>query len=205
MGVLAAPIYLDGVPSLGSLLGTSGRKQIIDNLNINMGTNHEYFGSVHDIFAKGRQAFVQNVVDPIRRNAAKISQAVVKYTRPDVIMELTKEKDFEYIPPCMEMSILLYPPVYELFKQGRVEGFGYHPEQVSSNDYYGRLINNGTYNDDVTPLDDDGDFTVTYEYHDSDPELSEAELNMIENTREAVKRIIDNTLLDPTNILVDRS
>lgn len=196
--MILAPLYLDSAPSPGALLGTTGTNELVQQINNNLGMSSQFFGSVDDIFAKGRQAFVQNIVEPIRQVGHTIKGVTNKLLRNDVIMPLIQEDDFEYIPPTMHMPILMYEPVRQLHDQGRVHGFGYDPANMPTEDVYGRLIDNGVVDLD-TDMEEDGSITFCHEWDTDDPDLSFEELNYIEQTRMYLDEIIQQRKFDPTD------
>lgn len=195
------PIRLDAVPTPGALLGTSGSAELIANINSRLGLVSDYFGSVHDVFSRGRQAFVRNIVEPIRQVGLQVRQAANKFVKNDVYIPLVDRKDFEeYIPPCMQMPILMHEPVRRLHEQGRISGFGIAPEALPEEDAYGRLINNGVVEDLASAMDKNGEFTVYWEYDTMDPDLSHQDLDYIEQTRDAITAMLGGSdRWDPTN------
>lgn len=198
------PIYLNAVPSPGSLLGTEGTADIIRSINLNMGMDHGFFGSVNDVFQAGRQAFVQNIIEPIRRVTTQLKNTAAKLLRNDVIVPLVTIEDFHYVPPKMHMPILMYEPVRALHAEGRIDGFGYNAEDLPTEDVYGRLISNGRVDDVRAAMDKTGTFEVHYCFDSMDPELSFEELDYIDTTRQAIDELLANTSVDPTNAPMTR-
>jgi hypothetical protein len=196
--MILPPLQLSGNITPGTLLGTTGTQELIQSINQNLGMSSEYFGSVHDIFNKGRQVFMQNIIEPIRQIGTQIRSAANKLLRNDVIAPLITPDDYQYVPPSMHMPILMYEPVRKLHKQGRVYGFGYEPENLPDEDVYGRLINNGSMNTYVD-LNTKGEYTLEWTWKSSDPELEFTELDHIEQTRQYLDEILRDQLFDPTD------
>lgn len=196
--MILAPLYLSSAPSPGALLGTTGTQELVQQINNNLGMASNFFGSVDDIFAKGRQAFIQNIVEPIRQVGNTIKGVTNKLLKNDVIMPLIEENDYAYVPPAMHMPILLYEPMRNLHDQGRIYGFGYDPANMPTEDVYGRLINNGTV-DLAKDMESDGTITFIHEWDTDDPDLSHEELSYIEQTRRYLDEIIEQRKFDPTD------
>ena len=192
-------LTLSGIPSAGALLGTGVSADILTRINQNIGTNQSFFGSVHDMFSTGRQMFVDNIITPIRNIATQLKHTAARLVQQDKIMPILVESDFEYIPPSMMMPILLFEPVRELHKQGRVDGFGFDPDNLPEEDVYGRLIDNGTVEDIWSASDKDGKYQLTWVFDSDDPVLSFDELDYIADTRMAILDLLKNTNYDPTN------
>jgi hypothetical protein len=196
--MILAPLHLNAVPTPGALLGTTGTNELIDTINNGLGMASNFFGSIHDVFSKGRQLFIQNNIEPIRQIGRTLKQAANKLLRNDVIYAMVEEKDYQYVPPSMQLPILLYEPIRQLHKQGRVHGFGYDPMSLPEEDAYGRLINNGSA-DLHTDVNKDGEFDLKWVWCTEDPDLSFEELDYIEQTRYYLDEIISQKKFDPTD------
>lgn len=199
-------VTLNALPSISSLLGTTGGRSVTEMINNQFG-NSSFFESAGNVFKKGKDLFVQNFVDPIREMASSLKDLTrtLNIPKEDVMIPLTSEKDFIDIPPCMYLPILLHEPVMDLFKQGRIFGFGYNYEFVKNQeDVYGRLVDNGRITDVASAIDENGFAEFKYEYKSTDPDLSWDQLDIIEQTRNYVDELILKTKKDPTDILSDR-
>lgn len=191
-------ISLNALPTPGALLGTQGTRDIIDRINSSMNMGQEFFGSVNDLFQKGRSVFMQSTIEPIRNITYNLTQTANKILKNDVIIPLKKEKDFTFVPPCMQEPIIMYEPVRKLFEQGRVSGFGFDPDNLPEEDVWGRLINNGVVESVFESMDDDGRVELNYTWYVSDPDPSFEELDYVETTRHAIDKMLANTDFDPT-------
>lgn len=192
-------IDIDGHISAGSLLGTSGTKDIIDDINSSFGMSSEYFGSVDDIFKTGRETFVSRHIDDILKESARVSNITDKFMNEDVIKAILTEDDLLHIPPSMHMPILQDPEIRQLLKDERIDGFGILEEHLPEEDVYGRLIRNGYVEDLSEAMDENGNVEFVWEYEQDDPELDIDELDYVMETRKFIKKIIDTTQKDPTN------
>lgn len=199
-------ISLQAMPSISNLLGTSGTNSITTLINDQFGST-SFFDSTNDIFQKGRDLFVKNFVEPIKSMAMQLKTLHKNLGLPkeDKIILLSSEEDFIDIPPCMYLPILTHEPVMDLFKQGRIFGFGYTYENVKDmEDVYGRLINNGKVEDISSAMDENGIVEFKCEYKSTDPDLTFEELDIIEQTRNYVDLLLTTTKKDPTDISSDR-
>ena len=187
------------MPSPGALLGTSGTSQLIESINNTLG-HTEWFNSAQNAFSQMHNAFVQNVIQPIRQATNAISSTAVAFLNPDYYRPLTTEEDLKAIPPVMWMPILMDEPVRELHRQGRIDGFGFDPGTIPKEDPYGRLINNGRIDDVLTPPPNDAQYhEMTYVWDTDDPALTSEELDAIEETRSFLRMLIDTKGIDPTS------
>jgi len=189
--------FAGAIPSAGALLGTTVSDDLLTSLNQNLNLGSDFFGSIEDVFHKSRK-LVNTVIQPIRDTAIKLRHVTAKLVKQDKIIPYTEFNDFNYVPPSMELPILMYKPVYDLFQEGRVAGFDkYDPDNLPEEDVYGRLINNG-YVEDVFGVVKDKQYTTVYEFDSEDPDLSFEELDWINETRAAIERMLDETDKDPT-------
>jgi hypothetical protein len=195
---MIVPITLNNMPTAGALLGTAGTRALVDSINGGMGLSPDFFGSVHDVFNSARSIWMQNIVEPIRVAYTSLKNTANKLLMNDVYIPIVKDTDFEFIPPCMHMPILMYAPVQELFKQGRIDGFGYDPDWLPTEDVYGRLISNGTIDDIANQRDKEGNITFTWIFDTTDPDLTFEEIDYIEQTRAAIDLLLKRKV-DPTN------
>jgi len=190
-------LQLGCVPTLGSLVGNAGNSDLLKQINGELhGSN--FFNSVDDILSKGREMFVHNFVEPIRKIGNTVKNALGAFDYDDkIIMIDTKDKLHE-IPTCMHIPILQYAPIRKLFDEGRIFGFGYNA--IPTGDPYGRLINNGTVSDVAAEMDKKtGEIEFDMTWKSTDPDLSFSELDSIEASRKFIDEILENTRFDPTD------
>lgn len=193
---------LDTTPSIGALLGSRGNTELISSINRTLGTN-QFFGSSEDRFSSQHKAFISKFIEPIRQANVRVAQISNRLVNRDFIHPLLCEEDLRSIPPCMTIPILTFDPVYSLLKQGRIEGWGYTSDRLSSaKEQYDRLIvTNGAINYGIDKAQEDGSFAEKTEFwYGIDPELSLEERCDIEDTRDFVEKILRDTELDPTNL-----
>ena len=188
---------LSGI-SAGALLGTAGTAALIDSINDSLGGS-KYFGTSRDPFSDIHNAFVENFVKPIQYNTTKLTNLMNIVLNPDVIRAITSEDQLAAIPPCMQESIVMYPPVRQLLTEGRIYGFGYDPAWLPEEDVWGRLINNGVCDGVLEAFARDGKVTVVSEWHSTDPKCSQDEIDLVEKTREFIHSILTTTKYDPTD------
>ena len=190
-----------GTPSLGSLFGTVGSDNLIKQINQDLGQSC-YFGSVDDILSKGRQMFVDNIIIPIRSIGNSIKDVIGIVEEENGYIPITDMDRLRAVPQLMHMPILLHPPVAKLFNDGRIFGWGY--EHIPTEDYFGRLINNGSVEDVLSAMDDQGEFELTWEFRCTDPELEFEDMEAIIETRNYIDSIMELGI-DFTDPLVDEN
>lgn len=198
-------IDLNCMVPAGALLGTSGSRAIIDDINNSYDMNSEYFGSIDDIFKSNRETFVSTFITDIMDEANKVNIIANQLFETEGYKSIICEDDLINIPSKMILPILLEPEVRDLLKEGRIDGFGFDESFLPEEDYYGRLCNNGYVEDTLSALDKDGNLTLTFEFKDTDPELSLDEMDYIMETRKYIKNILKTTYKDPTNYPMNRS
>jgi len=191
-----SPISLGSV-SPGALLGTTGTMDLVRSINDTLGSGSPLMAEARTIFNNTTSYFVQNVLQPIQRGREEVMQRVNVLMNPDVIRPLITDLDFTAIPPCMYEPIIMYPPLRHLLEEGRINGFGFDPEYLPSEDVYGRLIENGTCESEP---DKDGKKWMTWTWRSTDPKISETELDYVEMTRESIRRLLETTKFDPTDM-----
>lgn len=200
-GVLS-PIHLNSAATISAFVGTMGSDALLAQINSRL-SNSNFFGSIDDIIAKGRQVFIERNTLPIRQSYNTIKNAVGMFIREDEYRPIISEEDLKAIPACMHDAIMRYAPVKKLFDQSRIFGFGW--DYVPEEDCYGRLLKNGYVADVQEAMDDEGYVEFVYEFRSDDPDLSYEELDMIEETRNYIDWIMENTNYDPTDYPNDRS
>jgi len=200
--MVSRSVQLNALPSIGTILGTVGNADVLNSINNRM-SNSCFFNSSDDVFQKDRNQFIQTFIAPIKANIIKLKNITkkVKDKHPDEIVALTSDDDFIEIPPAMFLPILTYAPVKRLFEQGRIFGFGYEYENIKDQeDVYGRLINNGLVSGIRSDnLPKDGYIIHECVYKSHDPDLTFDELDMIEDTREYIDKLLETTQFDPTD------
>ena len=200
---IRAPIMVGDIPSPAALLGTRGSAQLLQTINDSLG-NSTFFGSAQDIYRSASNAFIQNIVQPIREMGNLLRHASRTLLNPDEYRALETRDDFIYAPPCMQLPIVMYAPMRKLLEQGRISGYGYDVDNLPDEDVYGRLCNNGMVPDVLEACGENDTCELLYEWHDSDPDLSIDELAAIARTREAIDHVLDQMTWDPTSPTSDR-
>lgn len=194
---ISAPVMYSGAtPPINALIGNSVNPDVLQEINAHYGST--FYGERYDPI---NNAFMMNHVLPLRQASMQIEHTVRSMLSSDQIVPLTQIAHFESIPTAMHFPILLYPPVLELFRQGRLDGFGYDLRDLPQEDVYGRLLSNGHIKDVAAHLDPKTE-CVTFKWHikSSDPELSRTELRAIDLTRSYIDEILETTAWDPTLI-----
>ena len=189
------------IPTLGSLIGKSGSSDLLAQINSELGGSN-FFNNIDDILGKGRQMFVNNFVTPIRQLGTSIKRQITGFHVADKFIPLISQDQFELLPSCMHEPILAYEPIRELFDQGRLFGFGYVTAPVE--DVWGRMIDNGRVEDIAAAMDKDGVVEFNWEFKSTDPDLDVEELDCIEQSRDYIDYLLNETSIDPTDFPNDR-
>lgn len=189
-------ITLGAVAGIGSLVGTVGNDPLIRAINTEMGSG-DFFNTIDDMLSRGRKCFVENIIKPFRLIGDTVKNIVGRFEVDEIIIPITTEDQLRRIPICMQAPILHYAPIRKLFDEGRIFGFGH--TVIPDGDPYGRLINNGTVKDVLGAMDKTGEFEFVYEFKSTDPDLSYDELESIEETREYLDWLLENSEIDPTD------
>lgn len=188
------------LPSLGTLIGSRVSSEVFDSINRTGFTS--FFG---DEFNHMRQEFFERHVKPMDALNVELSRTVNLILNPDKFRILETMEDFQSIPPCMELAILMYEPVLQGVREGRLDGFGYDVNSLPDEDVFGRLIENFTCEDVAAASDAEGYYKVSGTLYSDDPDLSDDDLFAIQRTRDYIRRVIlDKTDRDPTDIFVSR-
>ena len=175
-------------PSLGSLLGTSASADVLSYLNNQYGSqNGVIFGQPGDPLMDRFHNLMNLVQTKLIDTNQMIQQTTIAVTNPCQIQAITSEEQLYNTPVSMQLPILMYAPIRELFEQDRIYGYGFCKENLPQEDVFGRLIDNGkvTLNQNFYA---DGKIPDYMEEHweSTDPKLTFDELDAIEETREWV-------------------
>ena len=193
---------LSAVPSVGALLGSRGNAELLQAINRNLGST-SFFGSTDDKYAAQHRSFIQRFIDPIREANRQIVNLSTRLVSADMYKPLLTPEDLRNCPPCMMVPILTYQPVYTLLKQGRISGWGYEPENLTDAvEQFDRLIDtNGVINYGIDKPNSDNEYRdVDVFVYGIDPDITFEDRCAIEETREYVDKILNESELDPTDI-----
>jgi hypothetical protein len=202
MRIYPAVVAAD-IPNPGALLGTTGSADLIRTINDSLGCS-SFFGTIHDAHTAITNAFIEKVVTPIREMASDLRNLAVAMHNPDELRPLIEPEDFRYTPTCMQLPIVMYTPVRKLLEQGRVNGYGYDPSQLPTENVYERLVNNGFVADVVEAAGDKHFAPLQWEYWSDDPDMTIEEIEAVQRTYEAIDYILLHTAWDPTDITSER-
>ena len=193
---------LPSIPSMSALLGSKGDTALLQSINKISGSS--YFGSNTDRYAPQYNNFIKKFVDPIRIANNAIQAVASRLNNLDEIRPIQTEEDLRNLPPCMMLPVITDDRVYSLLRQGRIDGWGFSPEYLEDEkEMWDRLIDkNGVI--DIGEEDPEGDdpeiYVERYEIDLHDPELTHEDRIHLMETREYVRKILDTTDLDPTDM-----
>ena len=179
-------------PSLGSLLGTSATSDVLSYLNHQYGNqNGVIFGQAGDPLADRFNNLMTLVQTKLVDTNTMIQQTTLAVSNPLQIQAITSEEQLYNTPVSMQLPILMYQPIRELFEQDRIYGYGFCKENLPQEDVFGRLIDNGkvTLNKNFYADGKIPDYTVE-EWVSTDPNLTFTELDTIEETREWIEKYL---------------
>lgn len=172
--------------SLGSLLGSSGQQDLINNINARSGGG-SFFGSINDPFRTGFQTFMNTVIEPIRQSRDILAQTVNNLMLPDQFRPITSMEELKKgVPPCMQLPIVYYAPIRQMLEEERIDGFGIDPSTLEEEDPYASLISSGHVEIHSSTLDKDGNIEIAWMQKTTDPDLSIREIDILAMTREYI-------------------
>lgn len=184
-------VILDsGLVDAGALLGTTGRQDLINDINSRCGGS-SFFGSEHDPYRDSYSVFMSTVVNPLREARDKLIATSNTLFRMDRYRAITSVAELEQgIPPSMHMGIVMYEPVRKMLEEERIDGFGIKPNELPDEDVFGRLIRNGTVHLYNGCLDKDSQYVITDEVTSLDPEIDREDLDMLQDTRDFIDKFM---------------
>jgi len=195
-------------PTLGALLGTQGQSgAVLDEMNRQYTNDGVMFGQNGDPNTTRYDVLKRLVQDQLLAAGAKVEEIRSQIVQPYQYKAITDEEGLRSVPLVMELPILMYKPVRQLFEDGRIDGYGYEADFLPVEDYYGRLIDNGKVVFDTDAYEDHqipDEFVE--EYRSTDPDISDEDLDKIRITREFIGRWIDKEMSeggqwrDPTDL-----
>lgn len=190
-------------PTLGALLGTSVNGSVLEGINQQYG-NGVLFGN-EDPFASRFSALKNIVQNQLLVAGAQVEQIRAEIASPYQYREIQSEDDLRNIPLVMQLPMLMTPKVRELFDDARISGWNFEAGSLPEEDFYGRLIDNGTVTIDHSNSETNPEY-FTYEFNSSDPDLELEDLSMIERSREWICKWLEEEMSeggewrDPTDL-----
>lgn len=173
---------LSMIPSIGSMLGTGHSAAVLEKLQSQSG-GQVIFGQEGDPVAERYQSMCRLINEQLASANQALAQVRQQVLCPNEFVTIQSIDDLYNVAPCMQEAIVMYRPVRELLEDGRISGYGINPDNLPSEDVYGRLIDNGR-TDTVTKKE------LEWYWRTDDPKLTEAELEAIEQTRGWIDRFL---------------
>jgi hypothetical protein len=193
------PNVLDTIPSLGALFGTTASSELIDEINNSL-PNSGVFGSSLDPFKEQYNIFNDQIIQPILQTQERLQDIyVVSTLSEDQIVSIWSYDQLQYeLPQSMQLPILLYPPVMNLYLSDQIVGYDEYEidKENPPNDLYGDMIK-GIVQD--MEYDQEEGYISTH-YCENDWDLNYDELEDIIETREFIDEVLETTDLDPTDM-----
>lgn len=172
--------------------GQYGQQAVLEELNASWRNSGSGVIFGNDTFSEKFQAFSSMLGEKIETVKNTVIKAVEAVCCPNKFQEITCEDDLYRVPACMYIPLLTAPDVRALYDAGRISGWGITPEQMPTEDVYGRLINNGRF--DTGAPDYKRDSMVTFVYESGDPELTREQLNIIEESRAFISTFLEEQM-----------
>lgn len=170
--------------SLGSILGSSGQQDLINNINAQCGGG-SFFGSMIDPFRTNFQSFMQTVIEPIRQVQMTLANTAQKLLKPDVYRPITNREDLAAgIPPCMQLGLIYHPPLRQMLEEERIDGFGIDPKTLEVEDPFDAVLTSGRVEIHSDFLGTKGEYCIHHKETTTDPVLTESERMALILTRQ---------------------
>ena len=190
------------VPSLGHIVGNSGREDLMASLSQKW-SGGVVFGN-NDPLQERYRNWTQTVLEPVRAAGRKVKEIASAAHQKHDIREITSEEQLDDIPVDMWEPIVTDPVIRHHVEKGDLYGFGLDLELLPKEDDVGRLCENGAVDSwklDSTP--DNKPVYFTWEWRSGDPEYSLEELDKIRRSREFIRDVMladmENLERDPTD------
>ena len=192
-------INLTHTPNLGTLLGTSGRQDILKRITNSWNNNRpSVFGTAQDKFANMYNNLMGTIRDSITSTENIVKSVGNTLFNNDIICPVLSERDLWNINPTMQWHLMHHQPLRDLLEDDKIYGWDYTPDDLLKEDVVGRMITNGEW--DSNSNED----TQTWYWHSNDPDISEKELATIANSRAYITSFLEKELKgskkDPTNL-----
>lgn len=167
-----------------------------------------YFGSKFDRYAESFGRHIRAFADTAARADRALRDALSLFSDEDIIRPCTTLKSLRTLPPCMYKSILSMPVLYDLFREGRVQGWGeltYEDIKGEDKRYKRLLETNGSMTIMPGYEDPEQEDTLTWVWKTDDPDLTAQQIEDIRATRQYIEDLMATTQLDPTDLDMIRS
>lgn len=191
------PIVVRGARNvtLGSIIGTRVSRSTFDDAERD--GHRVFFGGRFDDI---ESSFEDRFIRPLDLAARDLERVANRLVNPDKWRHLETIEDFMSIPPCMELMIVQTPSVRDALREGRVDGFGYDPDTLPDDDYYGRMADNYRCDNVRKRMDEHGRYQVSARHKSTDADMDADTKHLVWKTRRAIDRIMSTTERDPTDI-----
>lgn len=206
---VASLIEVGAMPTTEALFAGGGSQKVVEKFNQEWaGSGGVIFGQTGDPRANQFNRFQEAVTLMHQRTTDLICSTADFIRDSNKIRRVVEESHLNAVPECMQMPILMYKPIRDMFEQGRLDGWGIDPVILPSEDFIGRLIKNGTAEE---TLNEEGELEMPeyleWEWVSTDPYLDIEEIEFLEESRIFVDNFIQEQLgpegemKDPTDYL----
>lgn len=190
------PIVVKGVRNLtlGTVIGTRVTRDIYDEADRD---GHRVFfgGRFDDIERELEERFIR----PLDSASITLERVTDRVMNPDRWRVLESIDDFRRVPPSMEIVVATAPSVRRLIEEGRVDGYGYDPESLPKDDYYGRIADNYRTDDVLAVMDDVGHYPIHAVHRSTDDDLTADQKHLLWKTRRNIARWVETSDRDITD------
>ena len=204
--ILLNSMKMNGAMPPGSFLtgNPQGFEELVKEVNTQRYSANSLIGSSNK--------FVENFVNRAQEMMISLNTNLnLSNLEENKIHDLNSKEDLEFTTQTMKNIIMSHPDVYNAVGNGMFLGYGDEYSFTNPKDNpFTRAMYNGFVDlssDDVEweEADDGKEYSVvTYEWHSTDPEFSDEELDKIYRIKDSLDYFMNNTEIDITTPAVKR-
>lgn len=192
-------LSLAGMPSIGQLTNPAVPQQVMDQINSKYLNSGVIFGGVGDAMATAYNNFNQAFTQTAIKTSEILDNVRELVKQKERMTYLYKEESFEHVPTCMYLPMLTHAPIREWHDNKVIDGWGISPMDIPEYDPYINVLSNGYHEINVG---DTAEYD-TWTWATDDPEVSDAEVDIIRESRRFLEAFIyaeldEGSLRDPT-------
>lgn len=192
---------LPSIPSLGSLIGTTGQAELLSSISKQWGDGGTHFGKPGDMFLDNQMTFLRGIIAPAKAATDIMKKTVGLFTGATAapqIIPIVEPGQLQNVPSSMVLPILTMPIIRDQLRAGTIYGFGFAVGDLPAEDVTGRLLNNG-----VCVMQPGVENVQVWTWKTTDPRYTVEELDMLKATREFVQWFTENQLQQPAPERID--
>lgn len=206
---VARLIEVGAMPTTDALFSGGGSQAVVERFNQEWaGSGGVIFGQASDPRAAQFNKF-QEAVTLMHTMTTNLICSTDDFIREsNKIRRIVEASHLNAVPVCMQIPILTYQPIREMFEAGRIDGWGIDPIILPDEDVIGRLIDNGKAEHFVN---DNGELEMPefmeWTWKSTDPPISVEDIEFLDESRRFVDNFIreqlgpEGEMKDPTDYL----